>query len=904
MLHWRDRRRGLLNTYTAIDPDIILINSHGLPDNETLHIPQYRVHRKNSSNTHTDGTAIAVKHNTPHRIIDTFISDTLAVEIDTTTGKIIIATLYQPPARPYIPTPDFIQLFRRNTPVYMLADLNANHPAFGYKRKNVAGTQLYNLMLQHTLQHRGPYFPTYLAANTSTTPDIFLTNFKTYHNIHIEAGPLTTSDHLPIILTISASPIQVPTPPRPNYNQADWDNFKGEIEREINRSNFTNPATLEEIDDGIDSWYNTILTATSKHIPTTHHRTLPTPQHSHHTKLIMVQFSNLRTYAQIHGWTRQLYQRYRMLQQRLQEDLTKDANTQWSDTILQTSLQYRDPKTFWRKIRNLTGETIPTTHYLLDANNRKHYTPQEQEILHREVWQEVFGDDVEEDEENEIDTTVRNFLEENVDRITPYHSSDLTRLNSDNPLTEIITDGEVHQIIKQLRKTCPGQSGINKTILSHLPRNAISRLSQLYNSTLSAGYFPDRWKESIIRLIPKTGKPVDQALNYRPISLLEVPGKILEKIVNTRLRYHLEDNNQHHPNQFGFRQDRGTTHALALITESIAQYKAHRGQCHLVLRDITKAFDKVWHLGLKYKILHLNLPEVSEKLLCDFLDDRTARIKVGTYIGDQLNLRCGVPQGSVLSPTLFITFTRDLPPPSTGNYIAYADDVTQITGYGGRSKEIMNRKTERDIEKVNDFERKWKIKTNINKFTPLRLGNINGESLVVDGEAVEFQKEGKTLGLKITRTGYKKHIDDRRRKAMGSLTKLFRLREMPTKIKTHLVKALVLPVLEYPPIPTQALSNRQISRLQKIQNKALRFATNQRYPYTMNTRQIHEYTRTKPINIKLHQRATKIWKQLEDLKNPTYENLRNNLYSTNRYSKWFPSSLAKSLGREPIPRYK
>lgn len=904
MLHWRDRRRGLLNTYKVIDPDIILLNSHGLPDNETLRIPQYRVHRKNTSNTHTDGTAIAVKHNIPHKILDTFISDTLAVEIDTTTGKIIIATLYQPPARPYIPTPDFIQLFRRNTQVYMLADLNAKHPAFGYRRSNVAGRQLHNLILQHTLQHRGPHFPTYLAANTSTAPDIFLTNLKTYHNTHIEAGPLTTSDHLPIILTISASPIQVPAPPRPNYKQADWVKFKEEIERETNRSTFTNPATLEEIDQEINSWYNTILTATNNHIPTTHHRTLPTPQHSHHTKLVMVQFNNLRAYAETHGWTRQLYRRYRRLHQRLQEELTKDANTQWSDTIIQTTLQYRDPETFWRKIRNLTCQTTPTTHYLLDADNRKHYTSQDQEKIHREVWKDVFRDDVEEDEENETDTTVRNFLEANADRLTPYHTSDLTRLNSENPLTELISDNEVHQIIKQLRKTCPGHSGINKTILSHLPRNAISRLTLLYNSTLSAGYFPDRWKESIIRLIPKSGKSSDQALNYRPISLQEVPGKILERIINTRLRYHLEDNNQYHPNQFGFRQDRGTTHALALITESIAQYKAQKGQCHLVLRDITKAFDKVWHLGLKYKILHLNLPVVSEKLLCDFLDDRTARIKVGSYIGDQFNLSCGVPQGSVLSPTLFITYTRDLPPPSMGSYIAYADDVTQITGYEGRSKQIMNRKTERDIEKINYFENKWKIKTNLNKFTPLRLGNTNGEPLVVDGDVVEFQGEGKTLGLKVTRTGYIKHIDDRRRRAMSSFIKLFRFKEMSTKIKTHLVKALVLPVLEYPPIPTHALSNRQVSRLQKIQNKALRFATNQRYPYTLNTRQIHEYTRTKPVNIKLHQRATKIWKRLEDLQNPIYENLRNNLHNINTYNKWFPSSLAKSLGREPRPKYK
>ena len=69
---------------------------------------------------------------------------------------------------------------------------------------------------------------------------------------------------------------------------------------------------------------------------------------------------------------------------------------------------------------------------------------------------------------------------------------------------------------------------------------------------------------------------------------------------------------------------------------------------------------------------------------------------------------------------------------------------------------------------------------------------------------------------------------------------------MPTKIKTHLIKALVLPILDYPPIPTHTMSKTQITKLQKVQNKALRFATNQRHPYTMNTIQIHEHTNTTP----------------------------------------------------------
>lgn len=826
------------------------------------------------------------------------------MEIETTTGKIIIATLYQPPVRPYIPIPDFTQLFRRNIPVYMLADLNANHPSLGYTRSNAAGRQLYNLILNRTLQHIGPHFPTYTAAHANTTPDIVLTNYKTYHNTHITAGPLTTSDHTPVILTISAAPIQIPSTPRPSYSQADWDSFKTEIEDKISSSPFPTPATLEEIDDEVNKWQETILSATNKHIPTTTHRTLPAPQHSHDTKLILVQYTNLRTHIQTHGFTRQQYQRYRQLQQNLQDSLTRDANTQWSNTITQTSAQYSDPNTFWRKIKTLSGQSTPTTHYLLDSTNTRHYTPQQQEELHREIWQEVFRDDVEDDGEDETITTVKEFLDANRERITPHHTSDLSRLNGENPLTDRITTEEINFIIKRLRKTCPGQSGINKTILSHLPLCAIERLAEIYNSTLSAGYFPDIWKESVLRLIPKPGKPSTQAINYRPISLLEVPGKILERVINTRLRHYLEDSNQYHPSQYGFRQDRGTTHALALITECIAQNKGNRGQCHIVLRDITKAFDKVWHLGLKFKLLHLGLPDISEKILCDFLDDRKARVKVGTHLGENFTLSCGVPQGSVLSPTLFIIYTKDLPSPIIGQNIVYADDITQIIGYEGKSKTIMNLRTEREIENVNNYEKQWKIKTNVNKFTPIRLGATTGEPLLVSQDLVDFIDEGKTLGLKVTRTGYAKHVKERRGKAIEALIKLFRFREMPPKIKTHLVKAMVLPVLEYPPIPLHSLSKNQISKLQKIQNKALRFATNQRYPYTMTTAQIHHYTKTKPINIKLHERAVKIWETLENQENQTYFELRENHENMQRYNKWFPSSFEKlSQGRVPRPRY-
>ena len=79
-------------------------------------------------------------------------------------------------------------------------------------------------MIQNrTIQHIGPDFPTFYTQTRGTAPDIILTNYRTYHNTHIRPGPLTTSDHIPIVLTISTSPILIPAPLRPDFKKANWE---------------------------------------------------------------------------------------------------------------------------------------------------------------------------------------------------------------------------------------------------------------------------------------------------------------------------------------------------------------------------------------------------------------------------------------------------------------------------------------------------------------------------------------------------------------------------------------------------------------------------------------------------------------------------------------------------------
>lgn len=126
---------------------------------------------------------------------------------------------------------------------------------------------------------------------------------------------------------------------------------------------------------------------------------------------------------------------------------------------------------------------------------------------------------------------------------------------------------------------------------------------------------------------------------------------------------------------------------------------------------------------------------------------------------------------------------------------------------------------------------------------------------------------------------------------------------MSIKIKVHLIKTLIIPVLDYPPIPTHALSKSQISILQKIQNKALRYAYNQRHPYTMNTMQLHEAANIEPINIRLHYRAAKIWDTIQTQQIPLYTQLTENMGNIQHYNRHFPSSLNTLNNPPPEPCY-
>ena len=187
--NWETNKNTFTNIYRDINPDIILINGHGNKTNKNIKIYSYKTYQVNSSEEMNDGSAILIKQNLKHRINDDYDTDMLQVTIDTDTGPINIATTYLPPRRPFLPITDFHKIASQSFPTYIIGDLNAHHQTIDKKRSNNVGKALMMMIDNNKLKHIGPDFPTFYSYNTSTTPDIILTNNKTYHNLQIHPGP-------------------------------------------------------------------------------------------------------------------------------------------------------------------------------------------------------------------------------------------------------------------------------------------------------------------------------------------------------------------------------------------------------------------------------------------------------------------------------------------------------------------------------------------------------------------------------------------------------------------------------------------------------------------------------------------------------------------------------------------
>ena len=201
-------------------------------------------------------------------------------------------------------------------------------------------------------------------------------------------------------------------------------------------------------------------------------------------------------------------------------------------------------------------------------------------------------------------------------------------------------------------------------------------LAELFSKCLKESCFPDCWKVSSVVSVFKNVWERSTAKNYLPLSLLSVVSKVFEKLVNIRIVGHLEKCGLFSDFHNGFRSSRSTADLLTVVSDRIARAFNRSGATRAVALDISKAFDRVWHAGLLHKLKSYGISGQIFALISSFLSNRQLRLVLDGKSSQEYSVNAGVPQVSILGPTLFLLYINDLPDDVICDIAIYADGTT------------------------------------------------------------------------------------------------------------------------------------------------------------------------------------------------------------------------------------
>jgi hypothetical protein len=316
--------------------------------------------------------------------------------------------------------------------------------------------------------------------------------------------------------------------------------------------------------------------------------------------------------------------------------------------------------------------------------------------------------------------------------------------------------------------------------------------------------------------------------------------------------------------EFGFCPQHSTSDQILHVTEFIAKSNGQRHLTGAIFLDVAKAFDTVWHGGLVYKLHVAGVPLAMVKLINSFLKNRNFHAKIGNFFSAERDIKASVPQGSVLSPTLYAIFTAGIPKPDQTKIALYADDTAILTR--SWSPVAITERFQRAVESLETWFRLWRIDVNPDKssailFTRRRLHRPVGEIVMFD-LPIPWKNEVRYLGISFDNhlrfNNQVEHAKTRSQMVRGQLNSLVNRRsKMSIKNKLTIYRTMIRPFMMYGSAIWGTVSRTQHQKLQVVQNKFLRATFNA--PWFIRNTQLHREANLPTIKEFLQDGARKFY---------------------------------------------
>lgn len=348
------------------------------------------------------------------------------------------------------------------------------------------------------------------------------------------------------------------------------------------------------------------------------------------------------------------------------------------------------------------------------------------------------------------------------------------------------TESEIFNLIVALKKTnSSGIDQISPNILRSVALFVRKPLTFLVNWSLQEGVFPDVLK--IAKVIPLYKKGNKCSIeNYRPISLLSCLSKVLERVVFERMASFIDKNDILCSSQHGFREGRSTQTAILAFLNNLYDRINNSDKCFGIFMDLSKAFDLVNHKMLIHKLQRYGFRGKLGDWLSSYLTDRKQLVSLNNNRSDILNVSCGVPQGSVLGPLLFLLFVNDVGVViDRESLVLFADDTTLLSAHEDILQLTAIAQT--SLDRLMNWFNHNKLVVNIGKtvfihFTP-RLSNYDKSYLLrINGNSLEQVRTTKFLGLHLDNAlSWECHVNALCKKLASSCYVLYGLSSITSK---------------------------------------------------------------------------------------------------------------------------